>query len=102
VTTSTSLYTPSLRYALPISDVSGRKPVTIVELDQDFCSLRYGVGACPAVLGEDSERKCFNTLRSCAVPAAYTRSTLTLRFTEARSEEHTSELQSRENLVCRL
>lgn len=67
------------------ADVSGRKPVTIIELEQDFCSLRYGVGACPAVLGEDSERKCFNTLRSCAVPDAYTRSTLTLRFTEARS-----------------
>lgn len=67
------------------ADVSGRKPVTIIELEQDFCSLRYGVGACPAVLGEDSERKCFNTLRSCAVPDAYTRSTLTLRFTDARS-----------------
>src|SRR3712207_8005200 len=28
--------------------------------------------------------------------------TLTLRYPEARSEEHTSELQSRQYLVCRL
>src|SRR5690606_40259483 len=37
-----------------------------------------------------------------SVTAAPTVSRLTLDDAEARSEEHTSELQSRENLVCRL
>src|SRR5690606_39472476 len=33
---------------------------------------------------------------------AFLRRNITYLVTEARSEEHTSELQSRENLVCRL
>lgn len=49
----------------------GRRPVTIVELYVDYCSLVYGVGACPAVLGVDSEVKCYNTRRTCPVPAAF-------------------------------
>src|SRR5690606_40697486 len=35
-------------------------------------------------------------------PPATTRATRALRAPAGRSEEHTSELQSRENLVCRL
>src|SRR5690606_24166969 len=47
--------------------------------------------------GADSTRAA---CRECAsVPAA---TAITRRTTRARSEEHTSELQSRENLVCRL
>src|SRR5690625_3011833 len=67
------------------AEQSGRKPVTIVELDQDFCSLQYGVGACSAALGVTGERKCFNALAGCQDPANYRKGTLTLRFTDARS-----------------
>jgi len=58
--------------------------VTVIELDIPFCDLRYGEttteGTCPAVLGVDSERKCFNTIRTCAARASFTPSPLTLRF----------------------
>lgn len=49
----------------------GRRPVTIVELYVDYCSLVYGVGACPAVLGVDSVAKCYNTRKTCPVPLAF-------------------------------
>ncbi len=60
--------------------VLGRRPVTIVEIDLDYCQLEYGVGACPAVLGVDSLVKCYNTKKTCAVPAAYDPVAKTYRF----------------------
>lgn len=58
--------------------------VTVVEIDIPFCDLRYGettsAGVCPAVLGVDSERKCFNTIRTCAARGSFTSSPLTMRF----------------------
>lgn len=58
--------------------------ITVVEIDIPYCDLRYGEttadGTCPAVLGVDSERKCFNTIRTCAARASFTSSSLTLRF----------------------
>jgi len=42
-----------------------------LDLYFDFCQLEYGVGACPAVLGQDSNAKCYNTLATCAVPDSY-------------------------------
>lgn len=58
--------------------------VTVIEIDIPFCVLRYGEttaeGTCPAVLGVDSERKCFNTIRTCAARASFNPSPLTLRF----------------------
>lgn len=67
------------------AEVSGRKPVTIIELDQDFCTRTFGVGGCTAVLGETGDRKCMNTLKTCHVPDVFNKGTLTLRFTDARS-----------------
>ncbi len=60
--------------------VLGRRPCTFVELDLDYCQLTYGVGLCPAVLGVDSVQKCFNTRRTCPVPAAYDPAARTYRF----------------------
>lgn len=60
--------------------VLGRRPCTFVELDLDYCQLTYGVGACPAVLGVDSVAKCYNTRRTCPVPAAYDPVARTYRF----------------------
>lgn len=62
--------------------MTARVAVQYIELDIKTCSLSYGVGACPAVLGVDSAAKCFNSVATCAVPASFAASTVTLRFTE--------------------
>lgn len=49
----------------------GKETISLFEIDQPLCSLSYGNGACPAVLGVDSVRKCFNTRATCPVPASY-------------------------------
>jgi hypothetical protein len=58
--------------------------ISIIELDIPYCDLRYGettaAGTCPAVLGVDSERKCFNTIRTCAARASFLPAPKTLRF----------------------
>lgn len=56
--------------------------LTYVEIDVDRCSLSYGVGACPAVLGVDSDIKCFNSLGTCpaTVRASFDMVPVTLRF----------------------
>jgi len=60
------------------------KALVFVELDIDYCALRYGesndAGACPAVLGVDSEAKCFNTKGTCPVRESYLGQSVTLRF----------------------
>ncbi len=60
----------------------GRRPVTIIEMDLDYCQLTYGVGDCPAVLGVDSEAKCYQTRKTCPVPAAYDPAARTYRFSD--------------------
>lgn len=58
----------------------GRELQTIVEIEQDFCSLRYGVAPCQAALGITGDRKCFNTRATCQDPERYAPQPLTLRF----------------------
>src|SRR3712207_8741443 len=78
-TATTEIYTLSLHDALPISrpatetEISGETP-----LASDACSGRFGRRSSPA-----------NASSNSAVAVC-------------RSEEHTSELQSRQYLVCRL
>src|SRR3712207_7884484 len=76
-TATTEIYTLSLHDALPVS--TGRA-----------CSPRTGTGPPPTTAA------CSSTC-----PGAATASPSTSR-TPSRSEEHTSELQSRQYLVCRL
>lgn len=59
-----------------------RQPLTIVEIDLDFCSLAYGIGACTAVLGTTGAHKCFNGYRHCQAREAFDRVTRTLRFAQ--------------------
>src|SRR5690606_41120685 len=101
-TATTALYPLSLHDALPILSLGfcccleqfqeKWKPVFRPELRQDKCRRSM-----PSLCGERmSARPC---------PKARTISTRPwpIRSRRAcRSEEHTSELQSRENLVCRL
>lgn len=61
-------------------DQMGRELFTVVEIDQDFCALSYGVNPCMAALGVTGERKCFNTRATCQDPDNYTLDMLTLRF----------------------
>lgn len=57
-----------------------REPIQIVEIDLDYCSRTFGVGACTASLGGDVLRKCYNTWSTCRLKSAYNKTALTLKF----------------------
>src|SRR5690606_40382218 len=59
-------------------------------------SLRDALPICPAMVLASLPQP------ASATPAASRTATARVRLMPPRSEEHTSELQSRENLVCRL
>lgn len=61
----------------------GRVPLILVQIDQDFCNLTYGVAPCNAV---NPSNKCFNTFKTCQVPAVYDRGSLTLTFGMANQD----------------
>lgn len=61
-----------------------REPITIVEIDVDFCTRTYGVGLCTAALSALMPAKCFNTFATCKVPTVFNKGVKTLRFAEAR------------------
>src|SRR2546430_15782065 len=89
-TATTEIYTLSLHDALPISQRKRRGSVTATPaLTQRRCDIRPENGI-------PLSRKRSNTTR------ATFRSISQRRCVSARSEEHTSELQSQSNLVCRL
>src|SRR5690606_42038235 len=88
----TAPYTPSLHDALPIfaSDAAlvKRRAAADAVVDRGAAGLqRAGLGR-PAVVGERSQHRVNRRAAGADLVV--------------RSEEHTSELQSRENLVCRL
>lgn len=58
----------------------GREPITIVELDLDYCTLTYGVAPCMAALGFTGDDRCYNTRFSCQDPDNYTPAAKTYRF----------------------
>src|SRR5690606_40264017 len=96
-TASTAIYTLSLHDALPIFDRLQREDAR-VRSGADLVADSRGVEAVAheVVLGRGVEL-------DRAVGAVVVGRHQALRRDEARrSEEHTSELQSRENLVCRL
>lgn len=59
---------------------AGRQPITIVELDLDFCQNTYGVPPCMAAVGVTGAQKCFNTFKTCQDPDHYAKGTKTYRF----------------------
>lgn len=61
----------------------GRTPLTLVQIDQDFCSLTYGVAPCTA---STPTNKCFNTRITCQDPNNYTKESLTLTFGKMQSD----------------
>src|SRR3712207_7465934 len=84
-TATTEIYTLSLHDALPISAV----PVPAI----------FTPGALTSTYGCATEKAA---RRSCASVAATARTSSYAAGYSTRSEEHTSELQSRQYLVCRL
>src|SRR5438874_8719865 len=86
-TTTTNIYTLSLHDALPISNG-----------DRKFLNMMHDILSREAAL--DNSR-LFSLAASRLISLALT-GALVLSCRTKRSEEHTSELQSRRDLVCRL
>ena len=61
-----------------------REPVEIVEIDVDYCSLTFGTTPCTASLAGTTDRKCFNTFKTCKDKENYDKTTLTYKFVEPR------------------
>lgn len=59
----------------------GREPLILVQIDQDFCSLTYGVSPCTA----SGSQKCFNTFATCQDTANFTKSSKTLTFCQLQA-----------------
>src|SRR5207249_10218967 len=96
-TSTTEIYTLSLHDALPISSCtsSSRGRLIAPGMWPPRGPLRIRPVYCP------SSRASTSTEAGLSPPATSFQVLLRLRFTW-RSEEHTSELQSRFDLVCRL
>src|SRR5690606_42039022 len=95
-TASSSIYTLSLHDALPIClRAIHQQSVVILALADNSLISRYGSAV--SVRFENALRRSLVDF----VPQRQ-RAVAMLNHKVLRSEEHTSELQSRENLVCRL
>src|SRR5439155_7312613 len=94
-TATTEIYTLSLHDALPIWSTRGSRSVSLRVLEHDVIDRR-------------GEQERIDAIEDAAVARNQRRAVLDAgaalqhRFEEVRSEEHTSELQSRGHLVCRL
>jgi len=60
--------------------LSGREPIAIIQIDQDFCKLEYGQAPCNAEVGVTGSQKCYNTRKTCQDGANYDRGEITLNF----------------------
>jgi len=65
---------------------SNRDPITIIEVDMDYCSLTFGTSPCTAALSPKIDRKCFNSFYTCKDQENYNKTTITYRFVEPRSK----------------
>lgn len=65
--------------------MSQHSPVTVFEIDLDYCDLTFGVGDCFATLGGQVVRKCYNTWNTCKLKSAFVKGVKTYRFVTANS-----------------
>src|SRR5206468_5071848 len=95
------LYTLSLPDALPICSADGGSISLGSSRGSRTCTRsRAGFGVTPAKSSTIASAVTLLRIDSRALP--FPSSAATSSATSARSEEHTSELQSRSDLVCRL
>lgn len=59
----------------------GKTPYQYVDITMEYCNRIYGVSVCTAAVGVTGPFKCFNTRRTCQVPAAFQVTTKRYRFT---------------------
>src|SRR5690606_39758516 len=90
-------FTPSLHDALPISALSGVVASYILAV-----SRAVGETMVVAIAAGQQPDLTWDPTESAATITAYIVQVSMGDVAHGRSEEHTSELQSRENLVCRL
>ena len=57
-----------------------RRQLVYVEVEQDFCSLTYGVAPCTAAIPTTGDAKCYNSRKTCQVPLVFANAPVTLRF----------------------
>ena len=62
-----------------------REPIYIVEIEQDYCSLTYGVAPCTAQVGVTGSDKCYNTEASCQDLPSYNNAPKVYRFCQMLS-----------------
>lgn len=60
--------------------MQGDQPITVIEVDVEFCALTYGFSPCAALLGTTGNLKCFQSRFTCQDRANFTPGVLTLRF----------------------
>src|SRR5690606_40400455 len=99
---TSAIYTLSLHDALPISRKRSTPSPPAKRGAARSSSRRPPLPASPAGGSFGSLAASRPYPRSAATTASRPASTAGGRSPDGRSEEHTSELQSRENLVCRL
>jgi len=63
----------------------GRKPLTVIGIVADYCSLTYGVSPCTASIPTTGSQKCFNTRISCQDTPNYAKTTKEYNFCQPRS-----------------
>ncbi|MBR2691773.1 MAG: hypothetical protein IKE42_28290 [Aquamicrobium sp.] len=59
----------------------GRKPITVVEMDLDFCGNTYSSAPCTAAIGVTGAAKCYNCFKTCQDTANFAKTAKTYRFT---------------------
>jgi hypothetical protein len=56
------------------------RAIVYVEVDQNYCGLTYGVAPCTASIPTTGAAKCYNTIKTCQAPSAFSSAPVTLRF----------------------
>src|SRR5690606_40704736 len=99
-TPATLIYTLSLHDALPIYSLAEQENVRRIAKQDVEREREYGISKFAKDMLEvsDNLERCIAAIK----PEQVENNPDLATFLEGRSEEHTSELQSRENLVCRL
>lgn len=62
-----------------------REPITLVEIDLDYCANTWGTLPCTAALSAAILRKCYNGFATCKSVANFVKGTKTLTFADPRA-----------------